>query len=46
LEEVTALSDRILVMADGSVTGEFEKPFYAAEVIAAATPDKTREQAA
>lgn len=42
LEEVTALSDRILVMADGRVTGEFKKPFNAADVITAATPDKTK----
>jgi erythritol transport system ATP-binding protein len=44
LEEVLGLSDRILVMADGQVTGEFPAGAAAAEVIAAATPDKTRRK--
>ncbi|SHL98168.1 sugar ABC transporter ATP-binding protein [Roseibium suaedae] len=43
LEEVLGLSDRILVMADGRVTGEFQKGADAAQVIAAATPDKTKK---
>ena len=46
LEEVLALSDRIVVMADGHVTGEFPKGARAADVIAAATPAKNKEQAA
>ena len=44
LEEVLALSDRILVMADGRVTGAFDKDSDAAAVIAAATPGKTRNK--
>jgi erythritol transport system ATP-binding protein len=46
LEEVLALSDRVVVMADGHVTGEFPKDALAADVIAAATPAKTKEKAA
>ncbi|MCB2010223.1 MAG: sugar ABC transporter ATP-binding protein [Geminicoccaceae bacterium] len=46
LEEVMALSDRIAVMADGRVTGEFGPDVPASRVIAAATPAKTRDQAA
>lgn len=46
LEEVLALSDRILVMADGRVTGEFANGTPAAEVIAAATPSKIKEPSA
>ena len=46
LEEVLALSDRIIVMADGHVAGEFSKGAKAAAVIAAATPAKNKEHAA
>ena len=46
LEEVLALSDRIVVMADGRVTGEFAKGAQASDVIAAATPAKTKDKAA
>jgi erythritol transport system ATP-binding protein len=46
LEEVLALSDRIIVMADGHVTGEFDKGSAAAEVISAATPAKSKDKAA
>ncbi|QDC08627.1 sugar ABC transporter ATP-binding protein [Oceanicola sp. D3] len=47
IEECMALSDRILVMADGRVTGTFDKQAEAAEVIAAATPGvNTKENAA
>jgi erythritol transport system ATP-binding protein len=46
LEEVLALSDRIIVMADGRVTGEFASGPPAAEVIASATPSKSKDQAA
>ncbi len=46
LEEVLALSDRIIVMADGHVTGEFPKGARASDVIAAATPAKNKDQAA
>ena len=42
LEEVMALTDRIVVMADGRVTGEFARATEAAEVIAAATPSKSK----
>lgn len=45
LEEVLALSDRIIVMADGHMAGEFGKGPRAADVIAAATPVKHKEQA-
>jgi len=46
LEEVLALSDRIIVMADGHITGEFGRGAPAAEVIAAATPAKNKDKAA
>ncbi len=46
LEEVLALSDRIVVMADGKVAGEFPKDAPAADVIAAATPIKSKGKAA
>ena len=46
LEEVLALSDRIIVMADGQVAGEFPKDAPAADVIAAATPIKNKGKAA
>ncbi|MCY0096879.1 sugar ABC transporter ATP-binding protein [Hoeflea ulvae] len=42
LEEVLALSDRIIVMADGRVSGEFNKGAGAADVIAAASPRKNK----
>ncbi|WP_121062368.1 sugar ABC transporter ATP-binding protein [Chachezhania antarctica] len=42
LEEVLGLSDRILVMADGRVTGEFAAGCEPAEVVAAATPGKKK----
>jgi len=38
LEEVLALSDRIIVLADGRISGEFGRGAEAADVIAAATP--------
>ncbi len=44
LEEVRALSDRILVMADGKLTGEFSGQASPSDVIAAATRHKVREQ--
>lgn len=43
LEEVRALSDRILVMADGKLTGEFSGQANPSEVIAAATRHKVKE---
>ncbi len=46
LEEVLALSDRILVMADGRLTGEFDGTATAAQVIAAATRHKVKEKTA
>lgn len=46
LEEVLALSDRIIVMADGHVAGEFPSGANASDVIAAATPEKTKEKSA
>ncbi len=42
LEEVLALSDRILVMANGRLTGQFPAGASAAEVISAATPNLNR----
>jgi len=42
LEEVLALSDRILVMADGRVTGEFPKGTAADEIVTAANPAKQK----
>lgn len=46
LEEVLALSDRILVMADGQLTGEFDGTASAAAVIAAATRHKAKGKSA
>ncbi|EEW27063.1 sugar ABC transporter ATP-binding protein [Rhodobacter ferrooxidans] len=46
LDEVRALSDRILVMANGRLTGEFAGNADPAAVISAATPHKTKEAAA
>lgn len=46
LDEVLALSDRILVMADGRLTGMFEGRADPAAIIAAATRNKTKETAA
>jgi simple sugar transport system ATP-binding protein len=42
LEEVLALSDRILVMANGRLTGDFPAGAAAADVISAATPNLNR----
>ncbi len=39
IEEVMALSDRILVMADGKITKEFGRDSDPAELMAAATPN-------
>ena len=42
LEEVMALSDRIIVMADGRITGEFDaKGVTSVELVTASTPGKT-----
>ena len=46
LDEVMALSDRILVMTDGRIAGEYPSGTPAAEIIAAASPLKTTEKAA
>lgn len=47
LDEVLALSDRILVMAQGRVTGTFPGPGAdPARIIAAAAPNRTQETAA
>lgn len=46
LDEVLALSDRILVMATGKVAGEFPAGTDAATIIAAATPFANKEHAA
>jgi erythritol transport system ATP-binding protein len=46
LEEVMALSDRIIVMANGRITGEFLPNAGAAAVISAATPNKSKDAAA
>ncbi|MBI1169993.1 ATP-binding cassette domain-containing protein [bacterium] len=46
LDEVLALSDRILVMADGRLTGEFPSGAAPADVIAAATRHKLKDHAA
>lgn len=45
LDEVRALSDRILVMADGRITGEFDGDEDAASIISAATRHKIKDQA-
>lgn len=42
LEEVLALSDRILVMANGKLTGQFPAGANAADVMSAATPNLKR----
>ncbi|MGL3607971.1 sugar ABC transporter ATP-binding protein [Rhizobium sp. G187] len=42
LEEVLALSDRILVMANGRLTGDFPAGAAASDVISAATPNLNR----
>ena len=42
LEEVLALSDRILVMANGRLAGEFPAGANPADVIAAATPNQPK----
>ncbi|UJW77464.1 sugar ABC transporter ATP-binding protein [Rhizobium sp. SL42] len=42
LDEVLALSDRILVMANGKLTGDFPAGADAAAVISAATPNLSR----
>jgi erythritol transport system ATP-binding protein len=42
IEEVMALSDRILVMADGRITQEFSKNCEPAQLMAAATPNTSR----
>lgn len=42
LEEAVALSDRLLVMADGVLTGEFPAGAEAAAVISAASPGRAR----
>ena len=46
IEEVMALADRIHVMADGRITGEFDNSATATEIIAAATPMKRKEMVA
>lgn len=46
LDEVLALSDRILVMANGRLAGEFPQGTDAATVIAAATPFANKDHAA
>lgn len=46
LDEVLALSDRILVMANGRISAEFPSGTEAATVIAAATPSFKKDQAA
>lgn len=46
LEEVLALSDRIVVMADGRISGEFANGAKAADVIAAASPGKIKNKEA
>jgi len=43
IDEVLALSDRVLVMADGRITKEFPANPGAADVISAATPNLTKE---
>ena len=42
LEEVLALSDRILVMANGRLTGQFPAGASASDVVSAATPNLKR----
>ncbi|WP_300584835.1 sugar ABC transporter ATP-binding protein [Marivita sp.] len=43
IEEVLALSDRIIVMADGRVTGEFTHGRDTDAIVTAANPSKTKE---
>ncbi len=45
LEEVLALSDRILVMANGRLTGQFPAGASASDVVSAATPNLNRIEA-
>ena len=42
LDEVLALSDRIIVMANGRITGEFPAGTDAAEVISATAPNAAK----
>ncbi|NDR57844.1 sugar ABC transporter ATP-binding protein [Aliiruegeria sabulilitoris] len=45
LEEVMALSDRIIVMADGRISGEFDAGAVTSEdLVAASTPGRTEEK--
>ncbi|PZQ96578.1 MAG: sugar ABC transporter ATP-binding protein [Cereibacter sphaeroides] len=46
LDEVRALSDRILVMANGRLTGEFPGNADAADIIRAASPAQSKDHAA
>lgn len=46
LDEALALSDRLLVMAHGQITGEFAAGVAAADVITAATPKRSTERVA
>jgi len=46
LEEVMALADRVIVMADGRAAGEFPDNARATDIIAAATPMKQKDDAA
>ena len=46
VEEVMALSDRIVVMADGKITGTFEKNCEMDDIYAAASPITTELEAA
>lgn len=46
IEEVMALADRIHVMADGKLMGEFGADSTATEIIAAATPMKRKDMVA
>jgi erythritol transport system ATP-binding protein len=46
LDEVLALSDRILVMAAGRISGEFPARAQAHQIIAAATPNEPKKETA
>lgn len=46
LEEVMALADRIIAMADGRAAGEFPGDAEASDIITAATPMKRKDDAA
>ena len=46
IEEVMALSDRVVVMADGRITGTFDKSAEVADVVAAASPDIVQKESA